>query len=512
MQPVDEGHQRAAIRPRFRFSLASLLGLITVGCLIGGLSFSPVWSSDETILLLTWSLSLALSEYIARRYRRSIWWPLAGSFLATAVAFYVLREQDYWAPSTWSWGEYAWNVWRVWGILLSFFGLASLVALVVVRLLPRVPAATRALVGRLRSTRRRRWIAVAVVSAGIVSLALYLVLPDADWSPVWRARWSSSSLPRVLFSSDGSRFITVEDAGRVTLWDATSGRPWKRFRAQSPAVTGEPNFHAAMLSQNRLALTSGIDDSIAIYELPDGKLRRRLTDEEMRSHEARELRALKGGDQLLVVHRSADLRTVHFSLWDDVTQQWLRHGSYDDAQVYLGGVSSSGRYLGLTERVDLNRIEVTVIDFEAFRVDWETQTDGGGPVIFFDDDRMVAHSTKVFALDGREVDELPGVVVGVLPGSNRLVMVEFQSLVPKTLGSLLEDIAIVHHLRYLDRVRLVIAELNAPRPESQSRWFYGYGTILNGEISPDGRRLVWCDDQGRLLLWELPAISPNRKG
>ncbi|HUE73968.1 MAG TPA: hypothetical protein VMP01_24020 [Pirellulaceae bacterium] len=513
MKSADEEEPAPPGRPRVRFALRHLLGLITIGCLLGGLCLWPHWWFEERVLLLTWGISLTLGEYAARRFGKGIWWPLLGTLIATGLAYFVLRStDDHWdGNGRWTWSEYAWNVWRLWAVLLVAAVFASLVVLLVVRALSRAPAAARTFAIRLRSSGRLRWSAISVSAIAVVSFAAYWGLGATRWSPYGAARWRDSTSPQILFCSDGRQFVTVDDTGHVTLWDWDSARPMKRFRAEVPKSDEPPQFHAAMLSGNRLALASSLRDSVTVYRLPDWTLERKFSHEEIRGHPIRGLYSLDDGAQLLIVYRTSD-GLIHFTFWDEVNQKFLQDVSHDGGSAVVFGVSASGRYCGIVKRVEFEEATLTIIDFETASVILNMEYGrGSGPVVFFDDDRRIGHVTQMFNLDGSREQELPGVVLDVIPGTNRLVLVEFQSLFPMWLDQLLEQVPIVSHIIYLDGVRLVVTGSDSVQPEWKSCWLYGYGTTVNGTLSPDGKRLVWADDQGRLLLWNLPTASPSSR-
>lgn len=51
---------------------------------------------------------------------------------------------------------------------------------------------------------------------------------------------------------------------------------------------------------------------------------------------------------------------------------------------------------------------------------------------------------------------------------------------------------------------MLIFDLNTQIIEARTPWFYGHGMNILTTISPDGKRLVWWDNQRRLLLWSVP--------
>lgn len=501
----DEEPEPEPARLRIRFTLRDLLGLIAIGCVLGGLCLWGIWSFDERALILTWGISLAVAARIARLFgKTSAWWPLSASLIATAMALHVLRQDEF-INSQWTWSEYAWKVYRVWAVLLTAAAVAGAMVLMFVRALPRLPAAARTAAKTVRSSRRLRWLVIAAAVVGVVSLVAYRIIGATCWSPYRTARWGSSSLPQVLFLPGKQEFLTIDDAGRVTLWDWESARPLDHYRAEAPKSDETLGFDGAVLKGNRLALAVSANDFVTIYRLPEWTVDGTLSCEEMRSHVIGPLFSLNGGDELMVVHRSPADGILHFSFWDDAKQQWIRHESYDDSSAYVYGVSSSGRYCGVADRTYWDQTSLTVIDFETQSVIFEKEhCRGFGPVFFFDQDRMVAYGSSVFTLDGNMLHEFPGVVIDALPGSRRLILLEFGSLLPQTLVKLTEEVPVVRHLQWLGRVRLVITGADL-QPQTKSCWFYGYGTSIRAELSPDGRRVIWVDDQGRLLMWNLPT-------
>jgi hypothetical protein len=495
-------------RMRIPFSLRDLFGLIAIGCLLGGLCLWRIWLFDERVLILTWGISLAVAAHVARIFgKSSIWWPLSASVLATAIALYVVRQNAF-ISWRWTWSEYAWNVYRVWAVVLGAAAAAGAMVLSFVRALPHLPAAARSTVSRIRSSRRIRWVAITMAAVGVVSLVVYWSMGATRWSPYCTARWHSSSLPQVLFLPGNQEFLTLDDAGRSTLWDWDSAGPLNHHRPEAPKTDERSSFHGAVLSGNRLAMAVSANDFVTVYRLPEWKVDCKLSGEEMRSHQMSRLFSLKGGQELLVVHRSQDDGLIHFSLWNDTKQQWTRHESYHAGFGSLvHGVSLSGRYCGVVDRIDWDRTSLTVIDFETQSVIFEKEVGGYGPVFFADKDALVACGNHVFALDATVEKELPTeIVVGAIPESRRLVLAEFAPLLPRPLDKLVEEVPIVRHLGWLGRVRLVVTGADF-RPQSKSGWFYGYAMTINGELSPDGRRFVWVDDQGRLLLWNIPGAA-----
>jgi len=273
---ADDDNKKPSDGSRIRFTLRELLGLVTVGCLLAGLALWNVWWFDERVLLLTWGISLTVSDRTARFFgRTAIWWPVCASVLAVAIAFFLLREETF-VDRDWTWGEYAWNVSRLWAVLLVAAALASLIVLVTVRSLPKIPATVRTVMNRWRcSSRRSRWLAISFAAVAAVALAGYWMIGRARWSPYRTASLPKSSLPNVHFWSDTSKFVTVDNSG-VTLWDWDAASVVRRMPLESSKSDEPPVVYSAVFKGDRLAITSSNNDPVKVYSIPEWRLKRTI--------------------------------------------------------------------------------------------------------------------------------------------------------------------------------------------------------------------------------------------
>ena len=502
---------------RIRFTLCDLFGLIAIGGLLGGLCLWPIWWFDERVLILTWGISLAVSARVARVFgKTSVWWPLGACVIATTIALHILRQDEYINPN-WTWSEHAWKVWRLWALVLVEAALASLTVLWIVRSVPHVAPRFYQAVKSASNSRRTWWLCAAVLSAFAATLLICWIAGRNYWCPRrsarlrWNATESEYVLPNPYFGPDRDSFLTVDQTGRVILWDWHVGRPKSEFRADIRRGPERPRLYAEMLTENQLAVASSNNDPILVYQLPEWQLERKILHDRARTNPIGGLYVCNGGQNLVTVDDSLHDRTILFAFWNKPKQEWLRHTIYPahSGGSRVGGVSSSGRLAGVVEVYgapggDLDQYSLSVIDFELNEVMLEKECgQWRGPVVFFDAERMVAFGNRVFSLDGKLAREVPGVVMAALPSGNRLILVEFSGL-PDLVRKTTENVPILRHIGYLGRVRLAIVHWDTGHVERKSPWYYGYGNLLVAELSPDGKRIVWCDDQGRLLLWDVP--------
>ncbi|HZL89287.1 MAG TPA: hypothetical protein VFB96_12990 [Pirellulaceae bacterium] len=468
-------------------------------------------------MILTWGISLAVSTRVARMFgKTSIWWPLSASLIATAIALHICRQEEF-IDSRWTWSEHAWNVWRLWALVLVETALASLAVLGIIRIAPHVAPRLHQAVKSASKFRRIWWLCAGAVSAIAAMLVSFQIAGWNQWRPHRsnRLRWNAAALeyvlPSLCFGPDQDSFLTVEQTGRVILWDWQLARPKREFRADFRRDAERPRLYAAMLSENRLALASSNNESILVYQLPEWQLEHKIPHNQARTNPIRGLYAYSGGQNLLTVDDSLHNGMILFAFWNGQKEDWVEHTTYPahSGGCDVRGVSSSGRFAGVVEVYgepggDLDQHALSVIDFELNEVVLEKKCGRmSGPVVFFDFERMVAFGNRVFSLDGRLAREFPGIVLAALPGENRLVLVEFSRL-PELICKTTENVPILRHIGYLGRVRLAIVHCDTGYIERKSPWYFGYGTRLVAKLSPDAKRIVWCDTQGRLLLWDVP--------
>jgi WD40 repeat protein len=320
------------------------------------------------------------------------------------------------------------------------------------------------------------------------------------------------------FSPDGKRALSGEFSGVLRLWDLASGQELQRFYSSASGMdvilwhqenqalvgnrngdivhfdltgSGPPNPErhsdniVALCAQSHgpSALSGSFDGTLLLWDVPTGRLRRRLID-----GPARPLYSL-------AVHPSRPLGLS--SAWDRVVSLWdLKNGELLH-QISIGSHSSrfatfleeEERILALWEDNTLRAFSLEGAQlWSASEVDKDSRMLPlpGGRVV------VVTHKeAKVWDLkDGALLGSLP--VVGAYhlalhPDGQRLLAIS----------------------EALKIVQLSSKEILCTIPVKSRMVRFGNPLMLKtGVILPDGERLLHGDEQGLLSLWSLTTGAP----